>query len=149
MSCFTPLFTASQYQLFEIMVVASVSPEQISTIIRAPARAASIDVLGNPLFNSGLTRHNDTESQQTLHSPVPYMPSDALQMASIMQQVDELRAEVARLRQSQAGRAQNAETTGGASETGSLPDYTSMDERLRLQGAVVHHASPLVYILYR
>lgn len=71
---------------------------------------------------------NDSEPQQMLPDLIQYISADARQVASLMQQVDELRAEVAHLRQYQVERVQSAETVGGDSETSSmmLPDYASI-----------------------
>lgn len=119
--------------------------------LQVPSQAAqsSVPVPEDFPFTSGSTAHirravrSAAEPQQTLRAPVQHMPADALQMVSIMQQMDEMRAEISRLRQSQAGRAQTSETIG-ASETGSimLPDYTSTDERSRFQGT----GFPLVHL---
>lgn len=95
-------------------------------------------------FTSGSTAHirravrSAAEPQQSLYATAQHMPADALQMASIMQQMDEMRAEIERLRQSQVGRDQTHETIG-ASETGSimLPDYASTDERFRFRGTTI------------
>lgn len=117
-------------------------------MLQAPnpvAQSISAGHLHNPspaVDNRGIGMRAAGEGHQTAHSSEQCLSPEMGHITSIMQQMDEMRAEFARLRQFQMENPQTPETIGGGIETVStiLPAYASVDERFRHRNANIHQA---------